>query len=90
MSGKKLSDMTPVERIDKVLKDVTWDGAEEAGIEILARCVAFHCYVKDDGEEYYKRIMLSIAERSADWAKEHSTCLALAKVGSKMKNYGNN
>ena len=46
--------------------------------------------VKDDGEEFYKRVMLSVAERSADWAKEHATSLALAKVGSKMKNYGNN
>ena len=90
MSGKKLSDMTPVERIDKVLKDVTWDGAEEAGIEILARCMAFHCYAANDGEEFYKRIMKNIAERGDVWAKENAATLAMAALGNKLKTYGDN
>ena len=90
MPRKKLSEMTPIERIDRALKGVTWEGAEEAGIEILARCVAFHCFVKDDGEEYYKRVALRIAERSAEWAEENATYLAIAKVGNKIKKDGEN
>ena len=90
MPRKKLSDMTPVERIDRALSGLSWEEAEEAGIEILARCMAFHCYVRNDGEEYYKRIMKCIAERGDKWAKENSAYLYFASVGDKMRKNGNN
>ena len=60
--------MTPVELVDQALKGRTWEEAEEAGVEILARCMAFHVYAKKDGEEYYMNIVERICLRADAWA----------------------
>ena len=79
--------MTPVELVDQALKGRTWDEAETAGVEILARCMALHVYARKDGDEYFKDIMHRVCTRADEWAHEpgHPAILAFASVGHKIK-----
>lgn len=85
MARKKVSEMTLIERMDRVLKEATWKEAEEVGVEILARCLAMHCYAIGNGDEYFKALMKRLCERGDEWAKEHSASIAIASVGQKLK-----
>ena len=79
--------MTPKERMDKLLKGLTWEEAEEIGIEILARCCALHVYARKEDEKYIldlsKNIMGRVCDRADEWAHEgdNPTILALAACG---------
>ena len=42
MARKKLSEMTPYERVDSRMKGMSWEEAEDVGVEILAKCLALH------------------------------------------------
>lgn len=85
MPRKKLSEMTPLERSDRILKGASWEEAEEAGVEILARCMALHVYARKDGEEWFKDVMRRIAVRGDQWAKDNRPILAFAAVGYKYE-----
>lgn len=82
---KKKSEMTPVELVDQALKGRTWEEAEEAGVEILARCMAFHAYAKKDGEEYYMNIVKRICLRADAWAKDNAFMLGCARAGLEQR-----
>ncbi len=84
---KKLSEMTYVERVDRALKDASWDQAEEAGIEILARCMALHAYARNEGEKYLLELTERICKRADEWAHEgnHPAILAFASMGYEKK-----
>ena len=83
MPRKKKSEMTPVELVDQALNGRSWDEAETAGVEILARCMALHVYARKEGEEYFRGLMKRICNRADEWAHEdnHPTILAFAAVG---------
>ncbi len=85
MSRKKLSDMTPIERVDQRMKGMSWEEAEDVGVEILARCLSFHVHVREDGEEYIDNLLKRIFGRAIKWTEEHSYTLAMARVGLKLK-----
>lgn len=87
---KKLSEMTYVERVDRALKDASWDQAEEAGIEILARCMALHTFARNEGEEYLLELTERICKRADQWAHEgnNPTILAFASMGYKKEKDG--
>lgn len=78
MARKKLSEMTPIERVDRALNGASWDEAEQAGIEILARCFALHIYARKEGAEYMNDIMKRICERGDEWAHEPGNTNGLA------------
>ena len=78
---KKLSEMTPIERTDRIMNHSTWDEAEEAGIEILARCMAKRVYAEGKGINYMTDLLNRICTRADEWAKKHSFELACAKRG---------
>lgn len=82
MARKKKSEMTSVELVDQALNGLTWNEAETAGIEILARCMALHAYARDDGEEYIKALMKRIYVRACGWANEtgYPTVLAFGSA----------
>ena len=84
---KKRSEMTPKERAEYILKGASWDDAEAAGIEILARCLALHVYARRDGEEYYDHLFRRIAERADEWAHEDDSpfMLAMASIAHKYE-----
>lgn len=84
---KKLSEMTYVERVDRALKDATWEQAEEAGIEILARCMALHTYARKEGGKYLLDLTKRICKRADQWAHEgnNPTILAFASMGYEKK-----
>lgn len=86
---KKLSEMTYVERVDRALKDASWDQAEEAGIEILARCMALHTYAREE-DKYLLELSEKICKRADEWAHEgnHPTILAFASMGYKKEKDG--
>lgn len=85
MNRKKLSDMTPIERVDRRMKGMTWEEAEDVGVEILARCLSLHVHVRKDGEEYIDLLLKRLLERATEWTKEHSFELAAANVGLNQK-----
>ena len=76
--------MTPLERVEQRMKDMTWDEAEGVGIEILARCVALHVYSMDE-DEYSMSLIERICKRADEWAHEGDNpfVLAMASMGYK-------
>ena len=80
MSRKKLSEMTPMERVEQRMKGLTWEEAEDIGIEILARCLALHMFVRKDLMQYTERMNERLFENAVKWARSHSTELALASA----------
>lgn len=91
MVRKKLSEMTPVERADRLMKGTTWDEAEQIGVEILARCMALHVYARKEGTEYMEKLMLKLllktTNRADEWAHENNNpaLLALAAMGNELE-----
>lgn len=80
---KKKSEMTPYERVDKSMEGMSWDEAEEVGIEILARVMALHVYSRKE-EDYIGKLMKRICVRADEWAHESERnifTLAMAAVG---------
>lgn len=77
---KKVSEMTPYERVDSRMKGMSWEEAEDVGVEILARCIALHIFAREDIEEYLPKLFHRIRERACEWANhEGSFPLAMAK-----------
>ena len=72
--------MTPKERIDRALKGTSWEEAEEAGIEVVARCMAMHIYGRKEGEGYFHGLMRRISVRADEWAHEPGNPLLLAFI----------
>lgn len=87
---KKLAEMTPIERMNKLMKGLSWEEAEEVGVEILARCAALHFHVHGDGEEFVIGLGEKIVNETNRWSKEHSWELAIASVMSKRDKKDNN
>ena len=80
MARKKLSEMTPYERVDSRMKGMSWEEAEDVGVEILARCIALHLFAREDIEEYLPKLFKRIRVRACEWARtEGSFPLAMAK-----------
>jgi hypothetical protein len=80
MARKKLSEMTPYERVDSRIKGMSWEEAEDVGVEILSRCIALHIFAREDIEEYLPKVFHRIRERACEWAShEGSFPLAMAK-----------
>lgn len=90
MPRKKKSEMTLHERIDSVMKGESWEFAEEFGVEVLARCMALHVYAREDGEQWFERLMMRICKRGDEWAHEpgHPFILAMASVGNNIEKAG--
>lgn len=83
MKKKKLAEMTPIERMNKLMEGLSWEEAEEVGAEILARCFAKHKHVLKDEDKFMDNILEKICERCNEWSHEHSWELAIASVMSK-------
>ena len=86
MARKKLSELTPIEKSDRILKGSTWEEAEEAGVEIFARCLSVHVYVREEkAEDYLEHILKRICERAYEWKNENAGDLAMTRVGLKIQ-----
>ena len=92
MPRKKLSEMTPIERVDQRMKGMTWEEAEDVGVEILARCLALHMYARKDGVDWFDKTSKRIIKRAQEWKDEgnHSWILAWAAVGYKRQQENQN
>lgn len=94
MVRKKLSEMTPIERVEERMKGMTWEEAEDVGVEILARCLGLHVHVRKDGEEYLNKIMKRICTQCVKWSQDNAHVLAAASAGlrlaEKLKGMGSN
>ncbi len=83
MSKKKLSEMTPWERVEPRLKGLSNEEAEEVAVKILAQLLAKHVYIFEDGEEYFKKLMKKITEGASEFTKSHTFELSLGHVMKK-------
>lgn len=64
MIRKKLSDMTPIERVDQRMKGMSWEEAEDVGVEILARCLSLHvhdAHIQDAADNLSRGVTLCCA-----------------------------
>lgn len=84
---KKKSEMTPIELVDQALKGRTWEEAEEAGVEILARCIALHIYARKADITYLNELMERLIKRADAWAHEgnNASVLAMAACAANLK-----
>lgn len=85
MARKKLSDMTPMERVDRAMKGVSWEDAEQVGIEILAHCISFNYFVNEGGREYMEKLFARLGDRVQTWINEHATQLAMGRVAKERQ-----
>ena len=77
--------MTPIERMNKLMKGLSWEEAEEVGVEILARTFAFHTYSVKDGEKFFENLMEKIALRADEWAHSDDGCFVLSMAAAEHK-----
>ena len=80
MARKKLSEMTPYERVESRLKGLTNEEAEDVALTILAQVFAKHVYIFDDGEEWLKLMMNKLEEKTIDFTQKNSLNIAAGKV----------
>lgn len=85
MSRKKISEMTPIERVDRVMKGASWEDAENVGIEILARCISFNYFVNKGGNEYMEKLFARLGDRVQTWTDDHATQLAMGRVAKERQ-----
>lgn len=85
MTRKKLSDMTPMERVDRTMKGASWEDAENVGIEILARCISFNYFVNKGGKGYMEKLFARLGNRVQTWTDEHATQLAMGTVAKERQ-----
>ena len=85
MSRKKISEMTPIERVDRVMKGASWEDAENVGIEILARCISFNYFVNKGGKGYMEKLFARLGDRVQTWTDAHATELAMGRVAKERQ-----
>jgi hypothetical protein len=85
MARKKLSEMTPIERVDRVMKGASWEDAEQVGIEILARCISFNYFVNKGGKGYMEKLFARLGDRVQTWTDDHATQLAIGRVAKERQ-----
>ena len=78
MARKKLADMTPIERMNKLMDGLSWDEAEDVGAEILGRCLALHIYAREEDEEYMKALFRKVVDKANEWRKSDYGAYVLA------------
>ena len=85
MTRKKLSELTPIERVDRVMKGASWEDAENVGIEILARCISFNYFVNKGGKGYMEKLFARLGDRVQTWTDDHATQLAIGRVAKERQ-----
>lgn len=90
MPRKKLSEMTPYERVEQRMKGMSWEEAEDVAVEILARCTGLHVHVRKDSEEWIPKLFERIGKRADEWSQEHSFKLALTNAVLKSQQQNRN
>lgn len=80
MSRKKLSEMTPFERVEQRMKGMSYEEAEDVAVEILARCTCLHIYVRKDAKEWIANTMERIGKRADEFSQEHSFEISAASA----------
>lgn len=85
MSRKKMSELTPIERVDRVMKGASWEDAENVGIEILARCISFNYFVNKGGKGYMEKLFARLGDRVQTWTDAHATQLAMGMVAKERQ-----
>lgn len=85
MARKKMSELTPMERVDRVMKGASWEDAENVGIEILARCISFNYFVNKGGKGYMEKLFARLGDRVQTWTDAHATQLAIGRVAKERQ-----
>lgn len=78
--SKKLSEMTPFERVKSRMKGLSNDEAEEVAILILAQVIAKHIYIFNDAEAYFDLLTRKLGEATNKFAFENALQLSMGNV----------
>ena len=79
MARKKLSEMTPYERVDQMLAGLPNEEVEDIAIKLLAQIVAKAVYIRGD-EQYIMQLVKRICENADEFAKNHRFEIAICRV----------
>lgn len=77
--AKKLKDMTPFERVESRMKDLSVEEAEEVAIKILARVVAKKIYIRDAGSDYIIDLNKRIMKEADEFIKQNSVAFSVSR-----------
>ena len=81
---KKVSEMTPFERVGRVLHGLDWKDVEEVGMKILGMCIARRIYaLEEDEKKIVDDLIKGSIEKADEWRKDHSLDLAMMHVAMK-------
>ena len=84
MPRKKVSEMTPFERVGRVMDGLAWKDVEEVGMRTLGICIARRLYVlEEDEEKIVDDLIKGSFEKADEWRKNHSLDLAMMHVAMK-------
>lgn len=79
MGRKKVADMTPIERVDRVMTGMTNEDAESVAVHILSQLIAKRVCINEDFD-YMDEVYDKIMEGVKNYATEHVTELAISRV----------
>ena len=78
---KKLSEMTPYERVGRVMHGLKWPEVEEIGMKIIGTCIARKLWALDEDPKEVADWLTKTALKEADWFRtEHSMDMAMLSV----------
>lgn len=77
---KKLSEMTPFERVLPRLKGLSNDESEDVAVKNLGQVVAKHIFVNGEGADYFDALVKKICDATDQYKEEHSLELSIARA----------
>ena len=77
---KKLSEMTPFERVLPRLKGLSNDESEDVAVKILGQVVAKHIFVNGEGADYFDALVKKICDATDQYKDKHSLEISIARA----------
>ena len=85
MARKKVSEMTPYERVGRVMHGLSRAEVEEIGMKILGMCIARRMYALEEDEvKIVDDLFKGSVEKADEFRKDHFMDLAMMHVSEKM------
>lgn len=85
MGRKKLSEMTPWERVEQRLEGLTNEEAADIAARIMGQIVAKRHFINNDLKEYMKGWRDKMIDYAIEFGEEQSMSIALARSVQKME-----
>lgn len=81
---KKVSEMTPYERVSQRMEGMSWEEVEEVGISILGTCLARRIYAFREDEICMKNLFMECVKKADEYARNQQPYLAWMSVARRL------